>query len=61
MTNNEITLERVRQLLSLEVGTGVLSWRSGTSVRARGEAGYINAHGYQRPGAASVPRRFSVP
>lgn len=47
MTNNEITLERVRQLLSLDVGTGVLSWRSGTSVRARGAAGYINAHGYR--------------
>lgn len=47
MTVAEITLARVRQLLSLDERTGEISWRFGTNVRARGVAGYINARGYR--------------
>lgn len=44
---NEITFERASELLRLDPETGALWWRTGTDVRARGEAGYINPRGYR--------------
>ncbi|MBA4215660.1 MAG: HNH endonuclease [Polaromonas sp.] len=47
MQANELDIEIVKKHLRFDQATGQLFWRTGTSIRKRGEAGYINAKGYR--------------
>lgn len=47
MKANEISYERAKEVFQLETDTGRLFWRTDTSIRARGEAGYTNSRGYR--------------